>query len=86
MNLVLLPAFSAQPHRHFQDTVKSLISKDHIQNYVSDNVILSQLESSNSLWGFERTKSGIRHWERIQKGDTALSMQIKNFFINAKLC
>ena len=85
MNLVLLPASSAQPQKHFQDTVRSLISRDYIQSYVTDNVVLSQLKESNSLWGLKRTPKGIKNWGRMQKGDIALFYANKEFFYQCKI-
>ena len=80
MKLIMLPASSLQPQKHFDDTVKSMISKNHIQNYVTDNLILSKLPENNSLWGLKKTSKSIKNWEQIESGDIALFYANKEFF------
>tara|TARA_Y100000590_G_C15688273_1_gene1002451 strand:+ start:571 stop:2037 length:1467 start_codon:yes stop_codon:yes gene_type:complete len=85
MKLLLLPASSKIPLEHFNDSVKNTISIEKIKEFVNDEVVISNLDQSNSLWGFKKTEILERIWNSINENDIALFLSKGEFYYQASI-
>ena len=85
MKLLLLPASSRIPLEHFNDTVKNPISINLIKEFVYDESLISELDQSNSLWGFKKTKVLENLWNSINENDIALFLSSGEFYYQASV-
>ncbi len=85
MKLLLLPASSKIPLKHFNDSIRNPVSIEKIKEFANDEMMISNLDQSNSLWGFKRTKVLERIWNSINEHDIVLFLSKGEFYYQASI-